>query len=467
MEAPVKQPTGKQPTGKQAACVMDSAGIVARMERLPVTRMHVKIRVVAGIATLFDGYDSLSIAYVLPVLVPLWHISQAETGFLISVGSAGQLLGALFFGWLADRIGRARALPISIGLFAIMSLACAWAWDYQSLFAFRFVQGIGLGGEVPVAAAYVSEMAKARGRGAFFLIYEAIFGYGLFLAAIAGVWLVPRFGWQILFLIGALPAFVALAMRMMLPESARWLADKGRVEEADRIVSNMEDLARRGGHVLAEPHLAVAIAETRRASWGELFNHRYLRRTLVVWVMWFCSYFVSYGSSTWLPSLYRTIYKLDVSTALTYGMITVAFGVGGTTIVAFLVDRTGRRPWFIGAAIGTALPLLWLAMQQELTPTLLVTCASISFFFNGSNSNMLYLYTAEIYPTRLRARGTSLATAWLRLGSVLGPLAVGLILTKGGLNGVMLMFACVALISSVVGLLATETRLRVLEEISP
>ena len=459
MEASVKKGLGKQ--------TMDSAGIVARLERLPVTSMHVKIRVVAGIATLFDGYDSLSIAYVLPVLVPLWHISQAETGLLISVGSFGQLLGALFFGWLADRIGRARALPLSIGLFAVMSLACAFAWDYQSLFAGRFFQGLGLGGEVPVAAAYVSEMAKARGRGAFFLIYEAIFGYGLLLAALAGVWLVPRIGWQSLFVIGALPAFVALAMRLMLPESARWLADKGRIAEADKIVSNIEALARASGHVLEEPKLAVAIAERRQASWGELFNHRYLRRTLVVWAMWFCSYFVSYGSSTWLPSLYRTIYKLDVSTALTYGMITVAVGVGGTTVVAFLVDRTGRRPWFIGAAIGTALPLLWLGFQPVLTPTMLVVCASLSFFCNGSNSNMLYLYTAEIYPTRLRARGTSLATAWLRLGSVIGPLAVGLMLGVGGLNGVMLMFACVALVSALIGFLAIETRHRVLEEISP
>ena len=447
---------------------LTSAAIVARLERLPITRFHIKARVIAGIATLFDGYDSLTIAYVLPVLVPLWHISPTQTGLMISAGSAGQLLGALLFGWLADRIGRIRALSLSIALFALMSLACATAWDYNSLFVFRFMQGIGLGGEVPVAAAYISEMAQARGRGFFFLIYEAIFGYGLFGAALAGVWFVPWLGWQSLFIIGALPAFVAMVMRRMLPESARWLADKGRLAEADTIVADIEAQAVRAGHYLPPPKLpAIGAPVHVTGSWAELFRGRYLRRTLVVWVMWFCSYFVSYGSSTWLPSLYRTVFKLDVSTSLTYGMITVGISLIGTTAVAFVIDRTGRRGWFVGAAIGAALPMLWLALHNGFSPIVLLVCASVSFCCNGSNSVVLYLYTAEIYPTRLRARGTSLATAWLRLGSAIGPLAVGLILAADGLGAVFWMFGTVALVGASVGLLSIETRLRVLEEISP
>ena len=136
--------------------------------------------------------------------------------------------------------------------------------------------------------------------------------------------------------------------------------------------------------------------------------------------------------------------------------------------MAFLVDLTGRRVWFTMAALGTALPLLFLWLHGPDTPTLLLACASISFFFNGSNANRLYLYSAEIYPTRLRARGVSVGTAWLRLGSLMGPLAVGFIVSGNNLGGVFMMFGLVALLSSIVGFFfITETRKRVLEEVSP
>src|SRR5579884_2422306 len=183
----------------------NAADIVARIERLPVTGWHVKARIIVGTATFFDAYDSLTIAYVLPVVIGLWHIEQSQIGLLISAGNAGQLIGALTFGWIADRIGRLRALVLGIALFALGSLACAFAYDFTSLFTLRTLEGIGLGGEVPVAAAYIGEMAKARGRGFFFLIYEGIFGIGLFAAALLGTWMVPRFGWQSMFILGAAP----------------------------------------------------------------------------------------------------------------------------------------------------------------------------------------------------------------------------------------------------------------------
>jgi putative MFS transporter len=463
-----QQANADQGTGAASTSV-DKAMIVARLERLPTTSFHLTARVVAGVATLFDAFDSLAIAYVLPVLAPLWKIAPQEIGMLIAIGSFGQLLGALFFGWLADRIGRMRALALSVAVFGLCSLGCAASWSYGSLFVFRFLQGIGLGGEVPVAGTYIGEMAKARGRGFFFLIYEGIFGVGLFLAAVAGVYLVPRWGWQSMFLVGALPALLAAVIQNLLPESARWLADRGRVEEADRIVSKIEALAMRGGKQLPAPEIPAGSADiTKTGTWGELFSGVYLRRSLVVWVLWFCSYFVGYGSTTWMPSLYRTIFSVDLGTALTYGMITVACGTVGTLLVAFLVDRTGRRAWFTMAALGTSLPLLFLWLHGPDTATLLLICASISFFFNGSNSNMLYLYSAEIYPTRLRARGVSVGTAWLRLGSLAGPLAVGFIVSGGNVGAVFLMFGLVALVSTIVGgIFITETRRRVLEEVSP
>src|SRR5438445_593429 len=192
---------------------------------------QVKARIIVGVATVFDAFDALAIASVLPVIVPLWKLTPPQIGLMISAGFLGQLLGALLFGWIAERYGRMTAMIWSIALFAVMSLACAFAWDYDSLLLFRVIQGIGLGGEVPVAAVFISELARAEARGRFVLLYELVFPIGLVSVALVGLWIVPRFGWQWMFVIGALPAFLALALRSLLPESPRWLAVRGRGAE--------------------------------------------------------------------------------------------------------------------------------------------------------------------------------------------------------------------------------------------
>src|SRR5215813_635701 len=214
--------------------------VVARLERLPTSWWQVKARIIVGVATFFDAFDALAIASVLPVIIPLWKLTPPQIGLMISAGFLGQLLGALLFGWIAERYGRMTAMVWSIALFAVMSLACALAWDYNSLLALRTVQGIGLGGEVPVAAVFISELAKAQGRGRFVLLYELVFPIGLVAASLAGLWVVPHLGWQYMFVIGALPALLALVLRSLLPESPRWLAVHGRHAEAEAAMSLIE-----------------------------------------------------------------------------------------------------------------------------------------------------------------------------------------------------------------------------------
>ena len=194
--------------------------IVARLERLPSSSWQVKARIIVGVATFFDAFDALAIASVLPVIVPLWKLTPPQIGLMISAGFLGQLLGALLFGWIAERHGRMTAMVWSIALFGVMSLVCALAWDYNSLLVFRTIQGIGLGGEVPVAAVFISELAKAQGRGRFVLLYELVFPIGLVAASLAGLWIVPHLGWQYMFVIGALPALLTLVLRRLLPEFA-------------------------------------------------------------------------------------------------------------------------------------------------------------------------------------------------------------------------------------------------------
>ena len=441
--------------------------IAARIERLPTSWWHVKARIIVGVATFFDAFDAIAIATVLPVLVGAWKLTPPEIGLLISAGFVGQLIGALLFGWIGERFGRMPAMIGSIALFAIMSLVCAFAWDYGSLVAFRAIQGIGLGGEVPVAAVYISELTRAKNRGRFVLLYELVFPIGLVAASGSAVWIVPNLGWQWMFYLGAIPAVLALVLRLLLPESPRWLASRGRTAEADATLRTIEDkVAASLRSPLPQPQAAIAGSDAR-ASWSDIFGPHYLRRTLVVWVIWFCAYFINYGLVIWLPTIFRTMFKLPLDVSLRYGLITQAAGFVGTLICALTIDRIGRRPYFAGAFAIAAVSLALLAIQEKPSADQILLYVSVAYFFISSINIGAYLYTPELYPTRARAFGVGLATAWLRFASMIGPTAVG-IMVAGGLASVFWMFAVAAILAAVITAgFAVETKGRVLEEVSP
>lgn len=151
------------------------AQVVARIERLPMTGFHIRARVIVGTATFFDALSAMAIAYVLPVLTSTWHLSTTEIGIMISMGFVGQIFGGIIFGWVGERWGRMPSLTWSVSIFSLFSIFCALSWNFPSLLIFRTLQGLGLGGEVPVAATYINEISKARGRGFFVMIYEFIF----------------------------------------------------------------------------------------------------------------------------------------------------------------------------------------------------------------------------------------------------------------------------------------------------
>jgi putative MFS transporter len=441
--------------------------VVARIERLPISPWHVKTRIIIGVATFFDAFDALAIAFVLPVLVPAWKLTGPQIGFLISAGYVGQLAGALFFGWMAERVGRVPAIVWSILIFAVMSLACAFAWDYGSLTFARVIQGFGLGGEVPVAATYISELARAKGRGRFVLLYELVFPIGLVAAGLLGAWIVPRFGWQWMFVIGAIPALVAGLLQRLLPESPRWLASRSRTAQAQAALNFIERATESStGRPLPAPR-PVARGAPRAASLSDLFGPTYLRRTLVVWTIWFSAYFFNYGLVVWLPTIYSTVFKLPLQQSLQYGLITQAVGLCGALTCALTIDRVGRRPWFAFAFAVNAVTLGALALLGPDSPQRLLVFVSGGYFFVSVLSIGVYVYTPELYPTRARAIAVGAATAWLRFASILGPGIVGLIV-GGGLGRVFLVFALVAVVGAVVtGLFAVETKGRVLEEVSP
>lgn len=441
--------------------------IVARVERLPVSWWHVKTRIIIGVATFFDAFDALAIASVLPAIVPMWKLTPPQIGLLISAGFLGQLLGALFFGWIAEKYGRMTGMIWSIATFAVMSLVCAFAWNYESLLIFRLIQGFGLGGEVPIAAVYISELARSNVRGRFVMLYELIFPVGIVAASLLGLWVVPTLGWHYMFLVGAIPAVLVLFLRRVLPESPRWLASAGRLEEAEDAIAQIErETEKATGKPLPAPQPVVKVEE-KKASLSDLFGPLYLRRTLVVWLIWFTGYLVNYGLSIWMPTVYRTVFKLPLDVALRYGLITTIFGLVGAAIAAFIIDRVGRKVLFAVSFAGGAAALITLSQIANPSSEQVLVYITISYFFVNAISLGVYLYTPELYPTRVRAFGVGTATAWLRLASMVGPTVVGFMIASG-LSSVFLAFGVAALLTAIItALFAVETKKRLLEEVSP
>ncbi len=447
----------------------DPYRIAARMERLPLSRWHNKMRLIVGSTNFSDAFDALTVAYVLPALIPLWHLQPAEIGALISIGYAGQAIGGLLSGWLADKYGRVPVMVGNIVLFSLMSLACIAAQNYATLFSLRFLQGIGLGGEVPIANTYVSEFAKSKGRGRFVLMQQLMFPIGLTTVGLVGIFVVPLLGWQWMFVLGGLPVLLALPMIRVLPESPRWLASRGRDQEADRVLTQIEALVSGNGAVTLPPiptNVPPAVASIGR--FRDLFAGVYRQRTFSLWVLWFCTYGITYAMTGWLPSIMRTIYHQPVTQSNTYGFILNITGLLVLLTAVFTIDRIGRKLAFAGGFLLAAVPLLIAAFTPDLSAFELALLATLAFGAMGMIPGSLGMYTAENYPNHLRALGNGATSVSQRLSSVISPYLVGIILPAYGVGGVYGMFAVFALVGGITcALFSMETAGKTLEELSP
>jgi MFS family permease len=359
----------------------DMRHVVARLEQLPYCSWHLKMRLIICTAWFFDAFDSITIAYVLPPIIGLWHLNPQQIGLLIGIGFAGQLLGAIGFGWLAERWGRRLCMLVTLLIFSLGALACAAATSYEQLWLLRFIQGIGLGGET---------------------------------------------------------------------------------------LTRIETTAAQDGKLV--PPLPKDLPEVPKARSRiiELFRGIYLRRTISVWFIWIGAYFVSYGITAWVPSLFRTVYHLNVEQSLIYGLIISSVGLCGTISAVFLIDTIGRRPLLMLSLGGCSVPLISFAFLPQLTAAVTLAVATVGILFLSASLITLATYTAEIYPTHLRALGGGVASAWQRGASMVGTTVVGWVLPFWGINAVFVMFGLFALMGAVVTFFfAVETRAKVLERVSP
>jgi putative MFS transporter len=444
--------------------------VTARIERLPVSRWHVKVRTLIGAVTFFEAFNQLLIASALPQLIKLWHLTPGQSTFLVTSGSIGMLLGALAAGWFGDRIGRVRLVAIGTVLTGVTGIALVFSPGLAFFEWLRFIQGIGIGGVVPVAATYINEIFKAKGRGRFVLLYELVFPFGLTIAALVAYWVVPAFGWRILFLIGGLPALIVAVAQFSVPESPRWLASRGRHDDAERSLARIEESVERSVRsALPAPAPADADVSAAQGTGGlrDLLTGRYLRRTVVVSLLWFAGYFVNYGLTSWLPTIYTKVFHVTLATGLLYTVLTDALGLVGCLAAALLVDRLGRRPVLVAGLTGSAIALLVLAAAGTHSTGSIAVWSSIAGLFVFGTNISLYLYTPELYPTRSRAMGTSVGGVFARLGVIFGPTVVGAVLGSGTSTApVFVVLGLVSVAGAVVALAATETKGRTLEQLN-
>lgn len=441
--------------------------LTTRLERLPVGKFHYKLLVATGLGWMFDAMDTGLIAFVLPALAKAWGLTAAQMGIIGSAGLVGMALGAVVAGTAADRFGRKAVFSVTLLIYSVATGLCGLAWNYESLLVFRFFVGFGLGGELPVAATLMTEYSPPAVRGRFMVLLESFWGVGWLVAALLSYLFIPHYGWQAAFFIGALPALYVFVIRLAIPESVRYLADNGKIEEANRIVARLETQAGITPVDAAAAVTANAAEATVKGgiAFKELWSPQFIKRTAMLWIVWFGIVYSYYGIFTWLPSLMVTQGYTMIKT-FEYVLIMTLAQLPGYFSAAWLVDKIGRKATLAAYLAGTALASYFFG-QGGSSATVLFWGSLISFFNLGA-WGVIYTYTPELYPTRVRALGSGWAAGFGRIGGVLAPAVVGYMI--GGADGFTRIFTMFTItlvfIALAVLVLGEETKNRSLDEIS-
>ncbi|WP_042300267.1 MFS transporter [Paraburkholderia kururiensis] len=441
--------------------------IIARLERMPANTMQVRARILIGLATFFDGFDVIAIAATLPILIQKWHLTPWEIGFLIASGSVGQLFGAFLFPWLAEHHGRVRAIAWSSGIIGVTSIACGFAPSFAVFAALRVIQGFGLGGELPVAATYINEVSRAHGRGRFVLLYEIVFPIGLLASNALGAWIVPRFGWQAMYFIGGMPLILFFVLRKLVPESPRWLAERERLQDADHAVGAFERTVKGPLEPVTNAAEFDSLAKRHpKRSVKDLFGPAYRNRTLAVAMLWMTCGFIQYGLSTWLPTIYRSVYHAPLQLALNLAVAASVLGVLGSLTCALLVDKVGRKPIIIVSFVLCGVSLALAGICHAMSVYVVATFCALALGLLASGFITAYVYTPELYPTSIRALGCGVGGAWLKIAAIFAPTIVSKTMIGGNLDMAFYILAVVPLLAALaVHFLGIETRGKVLEQL--
>jgi len=430
-----------------------------RLDRLPLTPAHRRLLAGSGVGWALDAMDVGLVSFILAALAAQWSLSPGQLSWIASIGFVGMAVGASVGGLLADRVGRRSVFALTLLIYGLATGASALATGVGMLLVLRFVTGLGLGAELPVASTLVSEYAPARIRGRLVVILESFWAVGWVGAALIGYFVVPSAaaGWRWAFAIGMLPAAYAIVVRRTLPESVRFLERRGRIVEAEAAVRKFEASA--GVDPVPSPDQPPATGI--RPGLAQLWTPRFRIRTTALWLTWFGVNFAYYGAFIWLPTL-LVASGFGLVKSFEYTLIITLAQLPGYAVAAVLIERWGRRPTLVTFLAGSALAAAGFGLASSV-PAVLAAGIALSFFNLGA-WGALYAVTPEVYPTVLRATGAGSATAFGRIAAIVAPLLVLSIRGAAGNLGLFGIFAIAFLLAMVAALFLPEWRGRELQD---
>ncbi|WP_144596766.1 MFS transporter [Bacillus cereus] len=386
-----------------------------------------KLLGIAGLGWLFDAMDVGMLSFVMVALQKDWGLSTQEMGWIGSINSIGMAVGALIFGILSDKIGRKSVFIITLLLFSIGSGLTALTTTLAMFLVLRFLIGMGLGGELPVASTLVSESVEAHERGRIVVLLESFWAGGWLIAALISYFVIPKYGWEVAMVLSAIPALYALYLRWNLPDSPRFQ----KVEKRPSVIENIKSV----------------------------WSVEYRKATIMLWILWFCVVFSYYGMFLWLPSV-MVLKGFSLIKSFQYVLIMTLAQLPGYFTAAWFIERLGRKFVLVTYLIGTACSAYLFGVADSLT--VLIVAGMLLSFFNLGAWGALYAYTPEQYPTVIRGTGAGMAAAFGRIGGILGPLLVGyLVASEASLSLIFTIF-CGSILIGVfaVIILGQETKQR-------
>lgn len=425
----------------------------ARLDRLPWARFHWLVIVALGITWILDGLEVTLAGSVAGALrdSPVLRFTAADVGLANSAYLAGAVLGALGFGWAADRMGRKRLFSVTLLLYLTATAATAFTWNLPSFALARFLTGAGIGGEYSAINSAIQELIPARRRGWTDLVINGSFWIGAAIAGAGSIVLLdpkiiaPEIGWRVSFFGGATIGLVILFLRRFIPESPRWLMTHGRAEEAERVVSGIEARVAAEGHALPSPGPARATLRRRAVTpLGEVaftLFRRYPQRTLLGLILMVAQAFC-YNAIYFTYAMMLTDFYGVPSDGVGWYVLPFALGnVAGPLLLGRLFDTVGRKPMIAltygaSAALLAITGLMFRAHMLDATGQTLAW--SLTFFFASAAASSAYLTVAESFPIEMRALTIALFYAiGTGLGGVGAPWLFGTLIESGSRDRIL------------------------------
>src|SRR5919201_326706 len=448
-------------------------GTLKRMERLPFSRFHWRLLWMGGLGYTFDAMDGAMIAFILPAVSSLWGLTNQQTGVLGSSAMIGYLFGAFLAGTLGDLIGRRAVMMHALAIYSLATVVAAFSPGWKFLFAWRVIASFGTGAESAIIAPFLAEFVQRKYRGRFGGSLSGFFSFGFVFAALLGYFVVPRWhdGWRIVQIVTACPILMLLWWRRSLPESPRWLIDRGRSAQAAAEVQKIEARLRPEESARLAPLDTVEVSAGTPAHGGTftknlaaLWSAPMARTTAMLWILWIAITFSYYGFFTWIPTL-LVKQGMTITRSFGYSIVIYLAQIPGYYSAAFVSEKLDRK-WTIVAylLLGGVSAYLLSNARSDAAITLAGFC--LSFFMNGTYAG-IYAYTPELYPTTFRATGMGVASAFGRIGGLAAPLVIGSTYAKIGFGGVFLITTVVLVAGALaVALLGIGTAGKSLEQIA-